>query len=138
MIQTASPLLLPEPCGCSKAICLRVRPTCSEASAAPREEQADTETGRKLWLRPGKLYLFGRTAAERTSYSKSWAITDLGTNTNFGSNGLAGQLAVSDKTISRKHITIQVENVIEGGGVRYVYPDTPRDYSRAPPFTINH
>lgn len=23
-----------------------------------------THTGRKLWLRPGKLYLFGRTAAE--------------------------------------------------------------------------
>ncbi|KAL2263821.1 hypothetical protein VTK26DRAFT_4988 [Humicola hyalothermophila] len=48
--------------------------------------------GRKLWLRPGKLYLFGRTAAE------------------------PGQLAISDKTISRKHITIQVDRVPEGGG----------------------
>ncbi|SPQ26336.1 1ff30a75-5909-452e-b9d0-a062951eb9fd [Thermothielavioides terrestris] len=54
--------------------------------------ESDLFEGRKLWLRPGKLYLFGRTAAE------------------------PGQLAVSDKTISRKHITIQVENVIEGGG----------------------
>ncbi|KAK4241160.1 hypothetical protein C8A03DRAFT_30641 [Achaetomium macrosporum] len=48
--------------------------------------------GRKLWLRPGKLYLFGRTSAE------------------------PGQLAVSDKTISRKHITIKVDGVPEGGG----------------------
>ncbi|KAK4031828.1 hypothetical protein C8A01DRAFT_51226 [Parachaetomium inaequale] len=39
-----------------------------------------------------ELYLFGRTAAE------------------------PGQLAISDKTISRKYITIQVDNVAEGGG----------------------
>lgn len=31
---------------------------------------------------------------------------------------VAGQLAISDKTISRKHITITVDNVPEGGGVR--------------------
>ncbi|KAK0714239.1 hypothetical protein B0T21DRAFT_297397 [Apiosordaria backusii] len=48
--------------------------------------------GKKLWLRPGKLYLFGRTVSE------------------------AGQLVISDKTISRKHITIKVEPVPEGGG----------------------
>ncbi|KAK1753421.1 hypothetical protein QBC47DRAFT_386349 [Echria macrotheca] len=48
--------------------------------------------GKKLWLRPGKLYLFGRTAAE------------------------PGQLAISDKTISRKHLTIQVDKVPEGAG----------------------
>ncbi|KAK3322030.1 hypothetical protein B0H66DRAFT_186552 [Apodospora peruviana] len=48
--------------------------------------------GRKLWLRPGKLYLFGRTAAE------------------------AGQLVISDKTVSRKHLTIQVDQVPEGAG----------------------
>ncbi|KAK4124261.1 hypothetical protein N657DRAFT_671280 [Parathielavia appendiculata] len=47
---------------------------------------------RKLWLRPGKTYLFGRTVAE------------------------SGQLAIDHKTISRKHITIQVEDVPEGGG----------------------
>lgn len=27
--------------------------------------KADATIGRKLWLRPGKLYLFGRTGAER-------------------------------------------------------------------------
>ncbi|KAK3904565.1 hypothetical protein C8A05DRAFT_13545 [Staphylotrichum tortipilum] len=54
--------------------------------------ESDLFEGRKLWLRPGKLYLFGRTAAE------------------------PGQLAISDKTISRKHITIQVDDVTEGGG----------------------
>ncbi|KAK4153348.1 hypothetical protein C8A00DRAFT_33901 [Chaetomidium leptoderma] len=54
--------------------------------------ESDLFEGRELWLRPGKLYLFGRTAAE------------------------PGQLAISDKTISRKHITIQVDNVPDGGG----------------------
>ncbi|KAK4460027.1 hypothetical protein QBC42DRAFT_110797 [Cladorrhinum samala] len=48
--------------------------------------------GRKLWLRPGKLYLFGRTGAE------------------------PGQLVVFDKTISRKHLTVHVAPVQEGGG----------------------
>ncbi|KAH8887334.1 hypothetical protein GQ53DRAFT_590501, partial [Thozetella sp. PMI_491] len=48
--------------------------------------------GRKLWLRPGKTYLFGRTEAE------------------------PGQLTISHKTISRKHLTVQVESVVEGDG----------------------
>ncbi|KAK3367494.1 hypothetical protein B0H63DRAFT_82881 [Podospora didyma] len=48
--------------------------------------------GRKLWLRPGKLYLFGRTASE------------------------PGLIAISDKTISRKHLTIDVGRVPDGGG----------------------
>ncbi|KAK4201740.1 hypothetical protein QBC40DRAFT_323705 [Triangularia verruculosa] len=54
--------------------------------------ESDLFEGKKLWLRPGKLYLFGRTVSE------------------------AGQLVISDKTISRKHITIKVEPVPKGGG----------------------
>ncbi|KAL2163630.1 hypothetical protein VTH06DRAFT_5688 [Thermothelomyces fergusii] len=54
--------------------------------------ESDLFDGRVLWLRPGKLYLFGRTVAE------------------------PGQLVISDKTVSRKHITIQVDGVPEGGG----------------------
>ncbi|KND91124.1 Nibrin [Tolypocladium ophioglossoides CBS 100239] len=50
---------------------------------------ADNFTGRRLWLRPGKTYLFGRTAAE------------------------PGQLAISHNTISRKHLTITVDRVEE-------------------------
>ncbi|GKT41499.1 uncharacterized protein ColSpa_01680 [Colletotrichum spaethianum] len=49
-------------------------------------------TGRRLWLRPGKRYLFGRTASEHA----------------------AGQLAISHKTISRKHLTIEVGAVPDG------------------------
>ncbi|POR36108.1 Nibrin [Tolypocladium paradoxum] len=51
---------------------------------------ANAFTGRRLWLRPGKTYLFGRTAAE------------------------PGQLAISHNTISRKHLTITVDRVEEG------------------------
>ncbi|CAK7218318.1 hypothetical protein SBRCBS47491_003469 [Sporothrix bragantina] len=47
---------------------------------------------RRLWLRPGKRYLFGRTRAE------------------------PGQLVISDKTISRKHLTIEVSAVNDGDG----------------------
>ncbi|ETS00592.1 hypothetical protein M419DRAFT_83051 [Trichoderma reesei RUT C-30] len=46
--------------------------------------------GRTLWLRPGKTYLFGRTASE------------------------PGQLVLSHNTISRKHLTITVDPVTEG------------------------
>ncbi|PHH66256.1 hypothetical protein CDD81_7849 [Ophiocordyceps australis] len=45
---------------------------------------------RRLWLRPGKTYLFGRTAAE------------------------PGQLIISHNTISRKHLTIAVDSVPNG------------------------
>ncbi|KAK4180973.1 hypothetical protein QBC36DRAFT_2560 [Triangularia setosa] len=54
--------------------------------------ESDLFEGKKLWLRPGKLYLFGRTVSE------------------------TGQLVISDKTISRKHITVKVDPVPEGGG----------------------
>ncbi|KAJ2902837.1 uncharacterized protein MKZ38_000031 [Zalerion maritima] len=50
--------------------------------------------GKKLWLRPGKKYLFGRTVSE------------------------PGQTAISDKTISRKHVTITVDNVSDGGALQ--------------------
>ncbi|KAF3342414.1 hypothetical protein VD0002_g7543 [Verticillium dahliae] len=53
-------------------------------------EQENVFEGRQLWLRPGKLYLFGRTASE------------------------PGQLAISHKTISRKHMTIKIEPVANG------------------------
>ncbi|KAL2211304.1 hypothetical protein CC79DRAFT_194689 [Sarocladium strictum] len=46
--------------------------------------------GRQLWLRPGKTYLFGRTAAE------------------------PGQLEISHNTISRKHLTITIDDVEPG------------------------
>ncbi|CAJ0548841.1 Ff.00g024540.m01.CDS01 [Fusarium sp. VM40] len=53
-------------------------------------ENSEAFDGRRLWLRPGKIYLFGRTAAE------------------------PGQLAISHNTISRKHLTITVSPVEKG------------------------
>ncbi|RCI08068.1 hypothetical protein L249_7825 [Ophiocordyceps polyrhachis-furcata BCC 54312] len=53
-------------------------------------ENEETFKERRLWLRPGNTYLFGRTAAE------------------------PGQLAISHNTISRKHLTITVAPVGEG------------------------
>ncbi|RGP79574.1 campothecin resistance conferring [Fusarium longipes] len=53
-------------------------------------ENSEAFGGRRLWLRPGKTYLFGRTAAE------------------------PGQLAISHNTISRKHLTITVSPVEPG------------------------
>ncbi|KAH6900512.1 hypothetical protein B0T10DRAFT_470911 [Thelonectria olida] len=52
-------------------------------------ENPEAFQNRRLWLRPGKTYLFGRTVAE------------------------PGQLAISHNTISRKHLTITVDNVEE-------------------------
>ncbi|KAL1895682.1 hypothetical protein Sste5346_005153 [Sporothrix stenoceras] len=56
------------------------------------ENAGNAFEGRRLWLRPGKRYLFGRTRAE------------------------PGQLVISDKTISRKHLTIEVAAVRDGEG----------------------
>jgi hypothetical protein len=56
------------------------------------ENLEDVFGGKRMWLRPGKLYLFGRTVSE------------------------PGQVAISDKTISRKHLTIKVDEAAEGSG----------------------
>ncbi|KAH7327364.1 hypothetical protein BKA65DRAFT_554920 [Rhexocercosporidium sp. MPI-PUGE-AT-0058] len=47
----------------------------------------DVLKGKRLWIPPGKVFLIGRTAAEE------------------------GQFVVSDKTISRKHLTVRVAEV---------------------------
>ncbi|KAF3069768.1 putative dna damage response protein [Daldinia childiae] len=59
------------------------------------ENEGEALEGKRLWLRPGKRYLFGRTVAE------------------------PGQLAIRGEgaeRVSRKHVTIQVDEVTEGDG----------------------
>ncbi|KAK7756900.1 hypothetical protein SLS62_000916 [Diatrype stigma] len=61
------------------------------------ENEGGAFEGKRLWLRPGKRYLFGRTVAE------------------------PGQLAIKGdpaalKSVSRKHCTIRVDEVTEGDG----------------------
>ncbi|KAI1642708.1 uncharacterized protein F4817DRAFT_288809 [Daldinia loculata] len=59
------------------------------------ENEGEALDGKRLWLRPGKRYLFGRTVAE------------------------PGQLAIRGEgaeRVSRKHVTIQVDEVTEGDG----------------------
>ncbi|ERT00510.1 hypothetical protein HMPREF1624_03883 [Sporothrix schenckii ATCC 58251] len=56
------------------------------------ENAGNAFQGRRLWLRPGKRYIFGRTRAE------------------------PGQLVISDKTISRKHLTIEIGPVGDNDG----------------------
>ncbi|KAI0126706.1 DNA damage response protein RcaA [Xylariales sp. AK1849] len=57
------------------------------------ENEGDAFDGKRLWLRPGKRYLFGRTVAEP------------------GMLAIHGEKASS---VSRKHVTIQVDPVREG------------------------
>ncbi|KIN02355.1 hypothetical protein OIDMADRAFT_53864 [Oidiodendron maius Zn] len=51
------------------------------------EAEGEVLQGRRIWLRPGKKFLFGRTSAE------------------------AGQFALSDRTVSRRHLTVDVGEV---------------------------
>ncbi|KAA8569999.1 hypothetical protein EYC84_002337 [Monilinia fructicola] len=51
------------------------------------ENDGEVFDGQKLWLVPGKKYLFGRTVSEN------------------------GQFVISDKSVSRQHLTIEVANV---------------------------
>ncbi|TAQ91099.1 hypothetical protein B7494_g514 [Chlorociboria aeruginascens] len=54
------------------------------------ETDGDAFQGKKLWLRPGKKYLFGRT---------------------HGDDGNPDQFVISNKTISRQHLTVEVSSV---------------------------
>ncbi|MCJ1390997.1 hypothetical protein MMC18_003858 [Xylographa bjoerkii] len=59
------------------------------------ECNGDILQGKKVWLRPGKKYLFGRTKADGSKY--------------------AG-FVISHKSISRKHLTLSVSDVKSGAG----------------------
>ncbi|MCJ1419656.1 hypothetical protein MMC32_006012 [Xylographa parallela] len=59
------------------------------------ECDGDILKGKKVWLRPGKKYLFGRTKADSSKY--------------------AG-FVISHKSISRKHLTLSVSEVKSGAG----------------------
>ncbi|KAK0724709.1 hypothetical protein B0H67DRAFT_598202 [Lasiosphaeris hirsuta] len=56
--------------------------------------ESDLFDGKKLWLRPGSRYLLGRTVMDPET----------------------GQLQISDPTVSKKHITLEVDKVPEGSG----------------------
>ncbi|KAG8168001.1 hypothetical protein KVR01_003690 [Diaporthe batatas] len=58
------------------------------------ESDGDLFRGRRLWLSPGKRYLFGRTSQD----------------------GGGGGFVIQEKTISRKHLTIEVGVVAGGDG----------------------
>ncbi|KAK8061604.1 FHA domain-containing protein [Apiospora phragmitis] len=79
------------------------------------ENEGEAFEGKRLWLRPGKRYLFGRTVAERKIAPKQLAnpIPSYATANDWQ----AGQLAIKGpkaNTVSRKHVTIQVDPVREG------------------------
>ncbi|RYP63021.1 hypothetical protein DL771_009476 [Monosporascus sp. 5C6A] len=63
------------------------------------ENEGEAFEGKRLWLRPGKRYLFGRTVAEP------------------GQLALKGDPAAL-KSVSRKHCIIQVDEVTDGDGGR--------------------
>ncbi|KFY18290.1 hypothetical protein V492_00002 [Pseudogymnoascus sp. VKM F-4246] len=54
------------------------------------ESDGDTFNGKRLWLRPGKRFILGRTLAD------------------------AGGFAIANKTISRKHLVVEVDEVKPG------------------------
>ncbi|KAL4734817.1 hypothetical protein BDV11DRAFT_46231 [Aspergillus similis] len=57
------------------------------------DTEGDFLGGKRLWLRPGKKYLFGRVKTEGV------------------------REAVPDASVSRKHLTIEVSQVQAGDGV---------------------
>ncbi|KAI6488756.1 hypothetical protein MCOR11_008259 [Pyricularia oryzae] len=61
------------------------------------ENEGDVFQGRQIWLRPGKKYLLGRGKGDSSSEAGDTII-------------------VADKTISRKHATIEIDAVPEGHG----------------------
>lgn len=89
-------------------------------------------TGKKLWLRPGKRYLFGRTnyggktSCEPCTDAFCSHARHVGSLTIFLL--VDGSFAIPDKTISRKHMVIELAAIPEGKGVGIVTATT-RDSS---------
>lgn len=69
--------------------------------------------GRKLWLKPGSKYLFGRTSGElgpnEREHARRWP--DIQSSTSTDSH------IISNKSVSRKHLVFSVEPVPRGAGV---------------------
>ena len=73
---------------------------------------------RRIWLRPGKKYLFGRTLDPKGKSCEN----DASTNTSLLSCLSADKISASfqlkdEKSVSRQHLTLTVSNVKPGDGV---------------------
>jgi hypothetical protein len=80
----------------------------------PDRASTDFDVGKRLWLRPGKKFLFGRTQQEEGMFRS----VSLFSPRLMVAAAADGGFIVSDKTISRKHLTVEVENVLLSECVR--------------------
>lgn len=86
----------------------------SERSVAnpegPCERLTDASVGKRVWLRPGKKYLFGRIKQDDGLSAAALSLSLLRIRLVLH--------VVEHKSISRKHLTIQVSEVQPRDGVR--------------------
>lgn len=69
--------------------------------------------GKRIWLRPDKKYLFGRTKQEGGRYAgKHEDCLQPAVHTD-----LLGRFIIDHKSVSRKHLTLSVSSVKPGEGV---------------------
>ncbi|KAI9745067.1 MAG: hypothetical protein M1818_001345 [Claussenomyces sp. TS43310] len=74
------------------------------------ESDGDVFHGKRLWLRPGKRFLFGRTQPEdaKFPYIRTAGLT----------HTTAGGFAINNKTISRKHLLVDIQDAQPADGTR--------------------
>ncbi|KAI9642443.1 hypothetical protein NHQ30_009248 [Ciborinia camelliae] len=68
------------------------------------ENDGEVFDGKRLWLVPGKKYLFGRTVSEGL-------FAHLPSPCNSADESKDGQFVIADKSVSRQHLTIEVGTV---------------------------
>ena len=74
--------------------------------------------GKRIWLRPGKKYLFGRTKQEGGRFAgrhDHLRMPDVRSD-------LLGRFVIDHKSVSRKHLTLSVSSVKPGEGVCCSHP----------------
>lgn len=72
---------------------------------------------RRIWLRPGKKYLFGRTLDPKGKSCEKNATSDIGFFQLSTNNSSASFQLKDEKSVSRQHLTLTVSNVKPGDGV---------------------
>ena len=72
---------------------------------------------RRIWLRPGKKYLFGRTLDPKGKSCEKNATTDAIVSQLSANNSSASFQLKDEKSVSRQHLTLTVSNVKPGDGV---------------------
>lgn len=81
----------------------------------PCNLKTEHHLGKKLWLKPGQRYLFGRNKADTAANERESSLYVALQNAHMYL--MTDSFALNHKTVSRKHVILSVAAVVAGEGV---------------------